>query len=233
MPVLPTPSAEPSARRGADAKLCLDFVNTVAWRNSGKPEERLPSAEALVEWCAKAGVLDAAGAAAAARNLSGSPDKASAVHLTALTFREAAYGLFRARVDGRPAPPADVQALNAVIALMPQRLALVPDRDGLGWRDATRPATALDILAPLVWSAADLLSGPRAERVKQCEDPKGCGWLFVDDSRTGTRRWCSMGDCGNRAKARRHYHRARDEEVAGGGRAARTEKPAGTKRAAR
>lgn len=44
--------------------------------------------------------------------------------------------------------------------------------------------------------------------IKQCEDDRGCGWLFVDDSRLKNRRWCSMGDCGNVAKARRHRARA-------------------------
>jgi predicted RNA-binding Zn ribbon-like protein len=63
------------------------------------------------------------------------------------------------------------------------------------------------MLAPIAWSAADLLTGPRAQRVRQCADEKGCGWLFIDESRAGTRRWCSMGECGNRAKARRHYLR--------------------------
>jgi predicted RNA-binding Zn ribbon-like protein len=38
----------------------------------------------------------------------------------------------------------------------------------------------------------------------------GCGWLFVDESRNGSRRWCSMKDCGNRAKARRHYRKVKN-----------------------
>ena len=57
------------------------------------------------------------------------------------------------------------------------------------------------MLTPIVWSAADLITGPRAQRVRQCADPEGCGWLFLDESRAGTRRWCSMGNCGNRASA--------------------------------
>jgi predicted RNA-binding Zn ribbon-like protein len=58
------------------------------------------------------------------------------------------------------------------------------------------------------------MTGPRAERVRQCADEQGCGWLFLDQSRLNNRRWCSMGDCGNRAKARRHYRRK--NEVSGG-----------------
>ena len=196
------------ARRSADAKLCLEFVNTVAWRNTAVPEERLPSAQAVADWCAAAGLIGARERSRLAAALAEAP-AADALYRTALGFRDATYRLLRARIDGKPGAAADFAALNTVIAAMPRRQVLAPGPEGIGWHDADRPASALDMLAPLVWSAADLLSGPRAERVKQCADPKGCGWLFLDESRTGTRRWCSMGDCGNRAKARRHYERSR------------------------
>jgi predicted RNA-binding Zn ribbon-like protein len=53
-------------------------------------------------------------------------------------------------------------------------------------------------------SAADLLTTPSVERVRQCP---GCGWLFLDESRNHSRTWCDMRICGNRAKAQRHYER--------------------------
>src|ERR1700735_2051557 len=37
-----------------------------------------------------------------------------------------------------------------------------------------------------------------------------CGWLFIDDSKNASRRWCSMQSCGNRAKALRHYLRSKN-----------------------
>ena len=61
-------------------------------------------------------------------------------------------------------------------------------------------------LDPIIKSAADLLVSPELKRVKQCADDF-CGWLFMDKSRNNSRRWCSMKDCGNRAKAHRHYLR--------------------------
>ncbi|MGH7448040.1 MAG: CGNR zinc finger domain-containing protein, partial [Longimicrobiales bacterium] len=48
------------------------------------------------------------------------------------------------------------------------------------------------------------------DRVKLCGND-ACAWLFIDVSRNRSRRWCDMKDCGNRAKARRHY--ARQKEV--------------------
>jgi len=62
---------------------------------------------------------------------------------------------------------------------------------------------------PVVWDAAALLSSPRHAAVHGCGD-RECGWMFLDTSRGHTRRWCSMKDCGNRAKARRHYRRTQE-----------------------
>ena len=43
-------------------------------------------------------------------------------------------------------------------------------------------------------------------RVRNCANPD-CPFWFLDTTRSGTRRWCSMNVCGNRLKARRHYQR--------------------------
>jgi predicted RNA-binding Zn ribbon-like protein len=54
----------------------------------------------------------------------------------------------------------------------------------------------------------DLLTKGRLERLKRCPGP-GCGWLFLDHSKNGSRRWCAMATCGNRTKGRRHRARQR------------------------
>ncbi|WP_352849024.1 CGNR zinc finger domain-containing protein [Mesorhizobium sp. M0199] len=50
---------------------------------------------------------------------------------------------------------------------------------------------------------------PRA-RLRVC--PR-CGWLFVDISRGGKRRWCNMRVCGNREKVARHRGQVASYEV--------------------
>ncbi|WP_311774685.1 CGNR zinc finger domain-containing protein [Streptomyces sp. AK010] len=54
----------------------------------------------------------------------------------------------------------------------------------------------------------DLLTGDGLGRIRRCAGP-GCGWFFLDRSRSGTRRWCSSDDCGNRDRARSHCSRTR------------------------
>jgi predicted RNA-binding Zn ribbon-like protein len=56
-------------------------------------------------------------------------------------------------------------------------------------------------------SAADLLTSPAREHVHGCGNTETCTWVFIDESKNHSRRWCSMKDCGNRVKARRHYQK--------------------------
>ena len=72
------------------------------------------------------------------------------------------------------------------------------------WRLAAEDAEFDLPLWPIVQSAAELLLSEHLRgRVGQCADPSGCGWLFLDLSKNRSRRWCSIQDCGNRAKQRR------------------------------
>ncbi|WP_246485921.1 CGNR zinc finger domain-containing protein [Kribbella qitaiheensis] len=63
-----------------------------------------------------------------------------------------------------------------------------------------------DLATALVLSAARLLEREDLTRLRECQDDD-CGWLFLDQSKNKSRRWCSSGDCGNRARAKRHYER--------------------------
>lgn len=173
--------------------LCLDFANTRYWRGQATPTETLKVPADLATW-----------AKAAKAPVPKEFDQA-------LALREAVYRLFDAQAQAKPAAPKDLEALNQALARAPARTTLKRGKEGYAWDVDTRPGTALALLAPVLWSAGDLLAGPRLDRVRKCANPE-CGWLFLDDSRAGKRRWCSMSACGNRAKARRHYHKSREEE---------------------
>lgn len=69
---------------------------------------------------------------------------------------------------------------------------------------AERPVEAA--LAMIARDAIDLISGPFAGRIRECA-AADCALLFVDTSRPGRRRWCSMDGCGNRVKTRTYRHR--------------------------
>ena len=95
---------------------------------------------------------------------------------------------------------------------MAGRRAIAPTEAGFGWRVGSAAPAVLQLLTPVLWSAGDLLVGKRLAKVRHCANPD-CEWLFIDDSKSGNRRWCSMSACGNRAKAHRHYARKKGRTV--------------------
>ena len=186
--------------------LCLEFANTLAWRGSA-PSESLHRLPDLVQWCASSGGL-LAGAIEGSENwMERHPAEASSIFRGAIAIREVIYRIFHT-VAGAGAPAdGDLSELNRALKETPARSALQRIDGGFGWRvEGIRRATVPALLAPVLWSAGDLLTGPQLVRVRECANDK-CLWLFLDESKNGTRRWCSMSACGNRAKAHRHYAR--------------------------
>jgi len=96
-------------------------------------------------------------------------------------------------------------ALNAAVGEAYAHLQVRAVTEGY---DLVWPAPS-DLRAPLwpvVKSAVDLLVSGEA-RLRACASDT-CGWLFIDESKNRSRRWCSMRDCGNRAKVRRFRAKA-------------------------
>jgi predicted RNA-binding Zn ribbon-like protein len=188
-------------------RLPLNFVNTVGGMRGTRPKERLASYADLLEFARQAGAVPADRAKKIATEARRRPIDAARVFGAAVELREALYRIFLARATGAEPDAADLARLDAALrdALVHRRLV----RDGAAFTWGWDESVALEApLWPVVASAADLLTDARdAERVRVCGlyDSAECSWLFVDETRAHTRRWCSMQDCGNRAKARRHW----------------------------
>jgi len=172
--------------------LSLAFANTRYWRGSAVPTDELANPAALVEWLAKNGALDAK------RTL----DNGSFV--AAIELRETLYRVFAALAAQTAPKPRDLNALQSALAATPPRNRLVQTKDGFGWQLDATDASVSSLLAPVLWSVGDVLTGDTVQRLRLCNNDK-CLYLFVDNSRSGARRWCDMKACGNRAKAHRHY----------------------------
>jgi predicted RNA-binding Zn ribbon-like protein len=191
-------------------ELAIRFVNTVAWRQRFPTEERLDSPQALLVWLEQNGLLSVRERRQMASCWTARPRDATRVYETARRLREAIYELLLSRSKKRRPAAAAQSYFVDFVSHPPATFRLVVGRHGrLAWRGKSGGGNAHDLLQPIAWSAADLLTGIRAVKIKQCQDDRGCGWLFVDESRLQNRRWCSMGDCGNVAKARRHRQRTR------------------------
>jgi len=192
-------------------RLALDFANTADWHASDQPEEKLNSYPDLVRWAEGVGILPEAEAEHLLRVETRRSEDAALVLERAITFREALYRIFSAITAGAPAEAADVSILNEMLATALGRLHLVSTQESFSWEWTAASDDLERMLWPVAQSAADLLTSAELSRVGRCADER-CGWLFLDMSRNRSRRWCDMKDCGNRAKARRHYARQRSTE---------------------
>jgi predicted RNA-binding Zn ribbon-like protein len=99
-----------------------------------------------------------------------------------------------------------VRELNVLMALHPVRTRVVEQTGRLNtqtWFETREPE---DLLAPLAQSAAELFGGVERTRVRKCAH---CVGHFLDTSKKGTRRWCSMKLCGNRFKVAAYAARKR------------------------
>jgi predicted RNA-binding Zn ribbon-like protein len=187
-------------------RLCLDFANTVSWRASDRPIERLESYADLLAWSRQAGVVTAGEARTLASAGRRRPAEARRVLGQAIGLREAIYRAFTRIAEGPGPTPADLAALNAGLAeaLARRRVMGRGRRFSFGW---TTPEAGLDrMLGPVMQSVAELLVGEELSHLRTCASPT-CGWVFLDTTRNRSRRWCDMRVCGNRAKVRRHYRR--------------------------
>jgi predicted RNA-binding Zn ribbon-like protein len=183
--------------------LCLGFVNTRYWRGSPSPSDDLRTIADLLTF-ATGGGLDSTLVAALAGHWEAHPLAADLALAAAIEVREALHRIFAAVAEGATAAAADLAALNAALAAAAERTRMGLRDGAYVWEVALPGRNALGLLSPVLWSAADLLAGPRHARVRRCANPL-CRWLFLDETKGGNRRWCSMSACGNRAKAHRHY----------------------------
>ncbi len=190
----------------AGGHLALDFANTVGQHEPVFLNEWLASYDDLAWWANRAGIAgdEEVGALLAAARADGA--EAERVFSRALALREAIFRIFSTAGERGHAADADMETLNAELAVAGAHLRVRAEGGGFGWG---WEGDGLDrVLWPVARAAAELLTGGDLGRIGECAGEE-CQWLYVDTSRNHSRRWCVMSDCGNRAKARRHYHRTR------------------------
>ena len=188
--------------------LCLDFTNTVDWRESSHPEDKLTDYPRLIEWCQKVGIVSPDEAGRLLEEYAKVPNKGDKIFQRAIDFREALYHILLDNVKHVTPKPSDLTVINKEVKDKLSHSKLIPMENGYTWTRDLGVGNQSFLLWPIVKSTVDLMTSDSLERVGHCADEKGCGWLFWDSSRNRSRRWCDMSDCGNRAKARRYYKKA-------------------------
>jgi predicted RNA-binding Zn ribbon-like protein len=197
----------------------LDFINTLDDRPRSEPKELLKNYYDLARFGEDAGILTAEQLDFFYERVHLMPDEAEEAMRRAINLREALYAIFSALMKKQPAPQLAMDRLNANLhdAALHSRLvqpkmvlaksaeSKMPQVEGrLEWRFDDLTSSFNAVLWPIARAAGDLLASPDLALVRACSSPT-CQWLFLDTSKNHHRRWCSMKQCGNRAKVRRFY----------------------------
>ena len=191
--------------------LCLDFANTVSHRHlPQRRAEHLGGYADLVAFAEQSDLLSPKLAANLRARASRNHAEALSAFGKSIVLREVLYRAFCAIAAGKHARPEDVQQINDFALAALKHRKLTRTNGDYRWEWPSSKGDLLDrILWPIAESAADLLTSKDRAAIRECGAPD-CEWLFLDQSRNGSRRWCDMKSCGNRQKARRHYQRTHE-----------------------
>ncbi|MEV5211636.1 CGNR zinc finger domain-containing protein [Micromonospora sp. NPDC053740] len=193
----------------------LDLVNTLE-RGGTAPHDFLSDSSALLRWSVQVGLISDAEADQVCRAWRDEPAAAQAGLDAARDIREGLYLVMLAAItDADDGTASDPIAAGAALVGLHQRWSgaaargrFVLDSSQVRLVYGTVPA----MLVPdrIAEAALDVMLTADLTRVRRCPVLEGgCGWLFLDRSRNGSRRWCRMADCGNVVKARRLTERRR------------------------
>jgi predicted RNA-binding Zn ribbon-like protein len=188
---------------------CLDLVNTVEWRLSDQ-NEFLRDFGDLIRWARHVGLIDEQEVQRLSVMADSSRESAQAVIERALALRETLAAVLSAVARDHAPAVAALGELNAALATATVPVRLIAEDGALRreWLDPTdNPGWFLN---PVLRSATDFVVSPDVARLKECPGGPGkaCGFLFLDETKNRSRRWCSSRICGNRARQHRFYTRA-------------------------
>ncbi len=188
---------------GGDAT--LDFNNTASWHENGvHGYELLGRFEDLAAWARAAYIVDAPGEHRLLAQAKRDPGSATAALTRAHALRETLHGVFASLAANGNVSARDLTAFNAALRVASERLSVIRTSNIFEWH---LPVDDVDcVFRHVIWSAARLITSPEVKRLNLCAG-LNCGWLFLDSSKNGSRRWCSMDQCGGRAKAQAYQER--------------------------
>lgn len=180
--------------------LCLDFTNTVSGRKPVAGEDYLKTWDDYVLWVRRLAVLPEAEFAIWQKMPPGDMSEVRAL-------REAIFDLFDHYAKTGTIHPAQLDTLNGFLHEVYMYTCIKMTDEGLQ-RGIFKKTYLEKPLWLIALSAESLLLSERLARVKACDN---CGWLFLDTSKNGTRRWCNMYTCGSQSKSKAYYHRKKAE----------------------
>lgn len=191
--------------------LCLDFANTIHNLRAADKEEELRGVSDLLQWAKEAQLLSAADSDRLAAHYDRNPREAAAALAKGISIRDLVLSIFIAVASRHSFSAQRLSELNSALAETPGLLRVHKAANKMHAEWMSTADGLQQVFFAVLSSTAELLASERVGRIRECASAD-CTWLFIDDSRNRSRRWCDMSTCGNRMKARRHYQRSKAAE---------------------
>ncbi|MEQ9440472.1 MAG: CGNR zinc finger domain-containing protein [Cyclobacteriaceae bacterium] len=186
--------------------LCLDFINTIRHRYETPQHDYLEGYDQIITWFLRQQLITQE-EAVSLRKYNNTP-RADEAHQAGITVRETLYQLFLPIIHQNKPELTVVARFNEYVQEACSSFRIIIEarqqvRETWHWE----PGQLQQLWYPVIKSAHALLLSDLLGRVKECQ---ACGWLFLDKSKNGSRRWCNMQTCGSSAKSRRYYNKSKD-----------------------
>jgi predicted RNA-binding Zn ribbon-like protein len=188
----------------------FDFTNTISNRNTLIFHDYLATYDDYLQWCKKVALLPNTELKEIVAYANTHSKATLDMHNNAIETREMLFELFSDIINRRKAREDVLTKFNAMLSHTLSHLKLeIVGREiktSLFKRDSLLEVPVF----LLIKNAFDLLTAADPSRMKECPN---CGWLFLDKTKNGKRRWCNMQVCGARDKSHRYYERQKSTET--------------------
>jgi predicted RNA-binding Zn ribbon-like protein len=188
----------------------FDFVNTINNRFAADGVDYLVDYDDLFAWCRHTSLLPKKSINALAAKSKEKKRTAMNAFSRAIAAREVLYVLFTAIIRKEKIPADTIAKFNQLLShtLSKIKIGIAVAEARLSFQDEGESFD--EPLNLIVKSAFDILTRENFDRIRQCSS---CGWLFLDTTKNGRRRWCDMKVCGSNDKAKRYYYRKKNENA--------------------
>lgn len=187
--------------------LILDFINTVHNRLESPLRDYLTDEYKLAQWGVKVGILSESEQHELVQNINTAPLSVTPKLASILEMREFLYQMFYHLSVDSPLSEKTLKTFTDYIKNSSKNMAIIAGDNGYH-KSCSFDATSFSkIIFTVLESALTLLTTGNHHRIKECPS---CGWLFLDTTKNGRRKWCSMKSCGNNVKALQWYYRHKE-----------------------
>ena len=195
-------SIDTLAQYGGD--ICFDFINTVNTRRKGVDFEYLSSYDTFLDWCEKTALCTTKQRRQLKKYAQQhSMEKAKSLE-SVIRLRETLYALFSEIASKQTVGETILHSFNTYLHTCFKQIEIKVQNGKFSLAYKKIDENLLFPTWPIIYAAYKMLLSDQLDRVKECYN---CGWIFLDQTKNGQRKWCNPSTCGSVEKSRRYYER--------------------------